>query len=125
MLFTSSGRIYLLRYEDLCINSHEVINRLMDFLDLKSHALIDKFIDQHTSKYIANPFGTYRNSKYTAFKWINILNWDYIQSVQKTCSAPMKLLGYNLMTNIAEERKRNNFRILVKTAKDLWPDDSY
>lgn len=43
-----SGRIHLVRYEDLCLKPHEVVKQLMHYLDLSSNALINNFIDQHT-----------------------------------------------------------------------------
>ena len=119
-----SGRIHLVRYEDLCLKPYEVVKRLMIFLDLSSKALITNFIDQHTQlegTKEEDPYGTKRNSKRTAFKWIKFLKTDHISSIQKACSAPIKLLGYNLMTNIAADKKNNDFPILVKAANELWP----
>ena len=110
----------------MCLKPHEVVKRLMNFLDLSSKALITNFIDQHTQlegTKEENPYGTKRNSKYTAFKWIKFLKTDHISSIQKACSAPMKLLGYNLMTNIAADKKNNDFPILVKSATELWPEN--
>ena len=124
--FTFSGRIHLVRYEDLCLKPHEVVKRLMNFLDLSSKALITNFIDQHTQlegTKEENPYGTKRNSKYTAFKWIKFLKTDHISSIQKACSAPIKLLGYNLMTNIASDKKKDSFPILNKSANELWPEN--
>ena len=124
--FKFSGRIHLVRYEDLCLKPHEVVKRLMNFLDLSSKALITNFIDQHTQlegTKEEDPYGTKRNSKHTAFKWIKFLKTDHISSIQKACSAPIKLLGYNLMTNIAADKKKDDFPILVQSANELWPEN--
>ena len=79
------GKIYLVRYEDLCIHPHATITRLLNFLDLSGNTFIEKFIDQHTTveQRNGNPYSTRRDSKYTAFKWTKLLKARDISKIQK------------------------------------------
>ena len=122
--FVFKGKVYVLRYEDLSLKPHDATNRLTKFLDLSPNRLIDKFLKDHTDKDVklSDPYSTTRNSKHTAFKWVKLLSVDDISSVQKACSEPMKLLGYNFMSNIPLDKKNNKFSALSKSAKELWPD---
>ena len=96
----------------------------MNFLDLSPNRLIDKFCKDHTDKDVrlSDPYSTTRNSKHTASKWVKLLSVGDISSVQKACAEPMKLLGYNFMSNIPRDKKNNKFSTLSKSAKELWPD---
>ena len=124
-------------------------DNLLKFLDLAPNKLIEKFIEQHTqtsrnyietttfstnkidtttlskqykSKQDSNslPYGTSRNSKVTAFKWKQKMKYKDILKVQKVCKKPMRMLGYNAITNIVENRENDEFPIIVKTAQELW-----
>ena len=117
------GKIYVVRYEDMCIHPHATITRLLNFLDLSGNTFIEKFIDQHTTveQRNGNPYSTRRDSKYTAFKWTKLLKSEEISGIQKVCSDPMKTLGYNIMQNIPVDKRNKEFSILVKSAQELWP----
>ena len=119
------GKIYVVRYEDMCLHPHVTISRLLNFLDLSGNTSIENFIDQHTrvEKRNGNPYSTRRDSKYTAFKWTKLLKTREISRIQKVCSDPMKTLGYNIMQNIRVDKRNKDFSILVKSAQELWPDE--
>ena len=119
------GKIYVVRYEDMCLHPHVTISRLLNFLDLSGNTSIENFIDQHTTveKRNGNPYSTRRDSKYTAFKWTKLLKTREISRIQKVCSDPMKTLGYNIMQNIRVDKRNKDFSILVKSAQELWPDE--
>ena len=109
----------------MCLYPHATISRLLSFLDLSWNKLIGNFIDQHTTVEQRNgdPYSTRRDSKYTAFKWTKLLKTRDISRIQKVCSDPMKTLGYNIMQNIRFDKRNKQFPILVKSAKELWPDE--
>ena len=119
------GKIYVVRYEDMCLHPHVTISRLLNFLDLSGNTSIENFIDQHTTveKRNGNPYSTRRDSKYTAFKWTKLLKSEEISGIQKVCSDPMKTLGYNIMQNIPVDKRNKEFAILVKSAQEVWPDE--
>ena len=123
--YYSLGKIYVVRYEDLCLHPHATITRLLNFLDLSGNKLIENFIDQHTTveQRNGNPYSTRRDSKYTAFKWTKLLKTRDISKIQKVCSDPMKTLGYNIMQNIPVDKRNKLFAILVKSAQEVWPDE--
>ena len=149
MTFYIKGRIHLIRYEDLSVDPFGTTDHLLKFLDLAPNKLIETFIEQHTqtsrnyietttfstnkidtttlskqykSKQDSNslPYGTSRNSKVTAFKWKQKMKYKDILKVQKVCKKPMRMLGYNAITNIVENRENDEFPIIVKTAQELW-----
>ena len=119
------GKIYVVRYEDMCLHPHVTISRLLNFLDLSGNKLIENFIDQHTTveQRNGNPYSTRRDSKYTAFKWTKLLKTRDISKIQKVCSDPMKTLGYNIMQNIPVDKRNKEFAILAKSAQEVWPDE--
>ena len=119
------GKIYVVRYEDMCLHPHATISRLLNFLDLSGNKVIENFIDQHTTveQRNGNPYSTKRDSKYTAFKWTKLLKTKEISRIQNVCSNPMKILGYNIMQNIRVDKRNKDFSILVKSAQELWPDE--
>ena len=116
--------MYVLRYEDLSVKPRTTRNRLMSFLDLSPKGSIDKFWKGHMHKDVSpnDPYSTTRNSKNTALKWVKLLSKDDIYIVQKACDEPMRLLGYNFMSNIHHDKKNKRFSIFSKSARQLWPD---
>ena len=68
----------------------------------------------------SNPYGTYRNSKTTAFAWKAKMDINYIHKIQDSCHDPMKKLGYNFIKSPAE-RDNPDFDIVIKTKEDVWP----
>ena len=116
--------MYVLRYEDLSLKPRTTRNRLMSFLDLSPKGSIDKFWKGHMHKDVNpnDPYSTTRNSKNTALKWVKLLSKDDIYIVQKACDEPMRLLGYNFMSNIHHDKKNKRFSIFSKSARQLWPD---
>ena len=118
------GRVYVLRYEDLSLKPRSTRNRLMSFLDLSPKGLVEYFWKEHTYKNGSpnDPYSKTRNSKYTALKWVKFLSEDDIYIVQKACEEPMRLLGYNFMSNIHHDKKNKRFPTFSKSARQLWPD---
>ena len=66
-------------------------------------------------------YSTSRNSKPTAFNWKKTMKSEDIQNIQRVCKKPMQLLGYNLIHNIPENRYSDDFPLIVKSSKQIWP----
>ena len=96
---------------------------------------IDDFIKSHTSQsrgrtvfnkslgrkvHQANPYGTYRNSKTTAFAWKDKMDINYIYKIQDSCHSSMQKLGYNFIKK-PEQREDPDFDLVVKTKDEVWP----
>ena len=138
----------MIRYEDLSIDPFRTTDNLLKFLDLSPNKLIDRWIEKHTQVYrnstissvkdmsrnvhsnkgssnettlIKHHTGTARNSKATAFNWRTEMGDKYVSDVQRLCHNPMKMLGYNMMTNIRRNIHDNQFPLITKTSKDVWP----
>ena len=96
----------------------------MSFLDLSPKESVEKFMKWHMHNDFSpnDPYSKTRNSKYTALKWVKLLSEDDIYIVQKACDEPMRLLGYNFMSNIHHDKKNKRFPTFSKSARQLWPD---
>ena len=124
-------------------------DNLLKFLDLAPNKLIEKFIEQHTqtsrdsttsSSSLSTAkddtttklkeqsmqdqpnlaYSTSKNSKATAFKWKKTMKSKDILKVQRVCKKPMRMLGYNPMTHISENKIDDSFPIIVKSSNELW-----
>ena len=139
------GRIHLIRYEDMSVDPFGTTDKLLKFLDFSPSNLIEKFVEGHTkttrnsaisteninsdttpkstnSKHPkSEAYSTSKNSKATAFKWKKQMKSKDILKVQRVCKKPMRMLGYNPMPNIVENRNDDNFPLIVKTSKEVWP----
>ena len=137
------GRIHLIRYEDLSVDPFGMTDKLLDFLDFAPNQLIERFLEGHTKttrktsttsktiettpnennskRAISDAYSTTKNSKATAFKWKKKMKSKDILKVQRVCKKPMRMLGYNPMPNIIENRNDDGFPLIVKTSKELWP----
>ena len=100
----------------------ETVETLLSFLDLPPNALIDKFITTHTQSNSSekNVYGTTRDSKNKAFQWKQEMKSSDIKKVQKLCSTPMALLGYNFMDNISVDKNDDQFQIMLRSADQIW-----
>jgi hypothetical protein len=91
------GRIHLIRYEDLSMDTYDVVDELFDFLDLPPSEAVDAYIKSHTNSErlhktykwklkktvnAVNPYGKYRNSKETAVAWRKKMDIHYIKRIQ-------------------------------------------
>ena len=65
------------------------------------------------------PYSTSRNSKVTAFLWKKKMKSKDILKVQKVCKKPMRMLGYNPMTDIIGSRDDDDFPIIVKSSQEI------
>ena len=137
----------MIRYEDLSIDPFRTTDNLLKFLDLSPNKLIDRFIEKHTQAYrnskissvksmsrnvysnkgsskgrrlIKHHHGTVRNSKATAFNWRTEMEDKAISDVQRVCHKPMRMLGYNLMTNISRNKYDKQFPLITKTSNEIW-----
>ena len=137
----------MIRYEDLSVDPFGTTDELFKFLDLSPNKLIEKFVEGHTqtsregtlstttkSAYSTSkklkpmqdnslPYSTSRNSKVTAFLWKKKMKSKDILKVQKVCKKPMKMLGYNPMTNINVNRENEDFPLIVKSSQEIWSTD--
>ena len=136
---TISGRIHLIRYEDMSVDPFTTTDKLLRFLDLAPNKLIESFLEEHTQT-VRNTtlssshtideapkdysweykYSTSRNSKATAFNWKKTLKSENIQNIQTVCKKPMQMMGYNLMHNIPDNRYWDDFPLIVKTSKQIW-----
>ena len=113
----------------MAIDPFGTVDELLQFLQLPQHNLIEKFIEQHTSKvrsrsilvddYVPNnselekvmqeKFKAHGSiKKYStarAFLWRRTLKKKNIAEIQKKCEKPMRTLGYTPMLNIAKNIK--------------------
>ena len=146
-LFYIEGKFHLIRYEDLSIDPFRTTDSLLKFLDLSPNKLIDRFIEKHTQthrnskrffvksmsrnvhsnkgsskekKLIWHKYGTVTNSKDNVFRWRTKMEDKAISDVQRVCEKPMRMLGYNLMTNINQNKYDNHFPLITKTSKEIW-----
>ena len=105
-----------MRYEDLCLKTNKTVDALLDFLDLSRHKLIEKFISMntHDNSTSSNLWSTKRNSKYMAFEWRKQINKTDISKVQTFCAKPMKILGYNPMTNVSIDKFDDRYPLLLR-----------
>ena len=130
----------MIRYEDMSVDPFTTTDKLLKFLDLAHNKLIESFLEDHTQtvrntslssshttegapkdyswKYT---YSTSRNSKATAFNWKKIMKSENIQNVQRVCEKPVQMLGYNLMHNISKDRYCNDFPLIVRSSKQIWP----
>ena len=104
-----------MRYEDLCLKMNETVNKLLDFLDISRHELIEKFIstNTHYTPEHENPYSTQRNSKYIAFDWRNHIKTTDLSELQMFCEKPMKILGYNAIKNISNNKDDHRYPFLL------------
>ena len=117
---------------------------LLKFLNFAPNNLIEKFVEEHTKtirsvttssttnngettpkssdskRPKSDAYSTSKNSKATVFKWKKKMKSKDILKVQRVCKKPMRMLGYNPMPNIIENRNDDNFPLLVKTSEELW-----
>lgn len=128
------GRLLLVRYEDLSLNTEETVRDMLAFLDLPWTSQMTEYINTHTNKeqknkvrnkktkkmeVKPNPYSTTRNSTETAFKWRQSLAWNNISTVQETCRAPMARLGYVVLEG-PEETQSDQLPIQFSPAQ-IWP----
>jgi len=117
LMSTFPGRVTLIRYEDLSLNTLSTAKKLFEFLNLPWHMSLDRYILSHTrgdkykktkikgrtfaKKPISDPYGTVRNSTAAVLSWSRSLSLTNITRVQDTCLSPMTSLGYK-QVNISD-----------------------
>jgi hypothetical protein len=107
-----------MRYEDLCLKLNETVDALLDFLDLSRHKSIEEFISMNThenpkSKGWQFTYSTKRKTSDMAFEWRKHIKNNEIYDVQRFCEKPMKILGYNSMTNISINKLDDRYPLVV------------
>ena len=96
------GRVTLLRYEDLSLDTAAAARRLVRALGLPWHAALEAYIRTHTRpqarargrRPAADPYGTVRDSAAAVVGWAASLSAANVSRVEAACSAPMSWLGY-------------------------------
>ncbi|XP_040577076.1 carbohydrate sulfotransferase 1 isoform X2 [Lepeophtheirus salmonis] len=116
------GKVYLLRYEDICMNPYEEVKSLFEFLKLPRSKGLDNFIQKHMfgKESKKHPYSTFRKSDNIYMEWRKTVDMGYIEKIQKDCSIPMKTLGYHSFSSPFD---RDNFTISVlsKASESIWP----
>ena len=117
----------LIRYEDICLNTTNAVNSLMNFLDLPKNNLIKKFIEHHTQvtseKHSPKKgkYNTKRNSSEVAFAWRKKSDADDVINVQVLCDKPMKTLGYIPIDNVIINKDKISYPVMIdKNKLDLY-----
>ena len=115
----------MIRYEDMSIDPYGKISQLFRFLKLPQNRLVAKFIKGHTQTEAKKvpPHSTIRNSTSRIFLWKKQLKSTDVTNIQNVCKAPMRILGYNLMTNLDMNISVDNFHALIKPDKEIWSTD--
>ena len=94
------GRVTLLRYEDLSLDTAAAARRLVRALGLPWHAALEAYIRTHTRPPARarrpgpDPYGTVRDSAAAVVGWAASLSAANVSRVEAACSAPMGWLGY-------------------------------
>ncbi|KAG5881156.1 hypothetical protein JTB14_024573 [Gonioctena quinquepunctata] len=100
-------RFRALRYEDLSLNPHEIVQDLFDFLGLYFHDYVEGFLDSHTRINVGGVSSTFRDSKSAPLHWRMDLNYTEIQYIEENCDEAMKLWGYVKAKNASSLREFN------------------
>ena len=116
-----------MRYEDLCLDPYETVDKLIKFLDYKPiPKLINQFVEYHTGKtrsgeekkisqaFHDDPMGTVKNSALKPFEWRTKMNSSFIQAVEEHCEKTIIELGYSKWNPY-------NDKTLIKSAIEVWP----
>lgn len=95
------GSTVRVRYEDLALDPLKQAELLFAKLGLPFSKTTSEFLRMHTvngtTKDLANPFSTKRNSNITVFIWKKRLNATDIETIESHCHPVMGELGYNDM----------------------------
>ena len=117
-----SDRVYLVRYEDICLDTLKAAESMRNFLDLSNSKFVNNFIQLHThgkpwSGGIdpdENPFSTIRNTTSKAYEWrYNIKDRDILK-IQQFCANAMNMLGYYPIENIQENKLNQSYIVMGK-----------
>ena len=119
--------IYLLRYEDLCLNPYETVDKLLNFLNYKPiPELIDHYITSHFGKTPSgqeieipktrheDPLSSVKNSAQKVFEWKTTIRKGLQQEIEENCEKSMNILGYTMGVQEGDQT-------LVKSASEVWP----
>ena len=78
-------------------------------------------LSSNKRKLIKHGHHTARNSTATAFNWRTEMKDKDVSDIQRLCHNPLRMLGYNVMTNIRQNIYDNQFPLIAKTSKEIWP----
>ena len=97
-------KVRLVRYEDLSLDTLDIVKKILSFLNLPWHASVEKYIASHTKSVPSpssgpNQYSTVRNSTASVMSWVEKMSSDNVTTVQDSCSSPMKALGYKLLNS--------------------------
>ena len=95
------GKVRLVRYEDLSLDTLDTVKKMLSFLKLPWHSSVEKYIASHTKSVPApssnsdpNEYSTVRNSTASVMSWLEKMSSGNVTRVQDSCLSPMKTLGY-------------------------------
>lgn len=89
----------VIRYEDLSLNPYNMTDDILKFYGLPFHQQVKNFLDSHTRESIGPLMSTFRDSKRTAFRWMQKLSFSEIQRIQSNCAEAMSLWGYGFVND--------------------------
>ena len=69
---------------------------------------------------LLHTYSTPKNSKAAAFKWMKTMKSKDILKVQRVCKEPMMMLGYNLLTQLSQNKRNGSFPLIVKSSEEVW-----
>ena len=126
------GSVHLVRYEDLCLDPFNQMDKILEFVSLPKRSVMEKRLEQSTySKRSEDPtmpypsskrvkaasnwrklYSTKKNSKETVFAWRQTIPPSDVEKIQNVCSKTMEELGYISLSNIEKELKNKDFSVL-------------
>ena len=99
------GRVKLVRYEDISLNTVSALRSMLSFIGLPWQESLKRYIVSHTQREqvrrvrkkmvkVQDPYTTIRNSTAAVLSWTRSLSRDNVTMIQRVCSGPMSTLGY-------------------------------
>ena len=119
--------IFMLRYEDLCLDPYGTLDKLIGTLNYQpNHKLIDKILKTFTGKSRSgeqidivkaihnDPMGFVKKSSIKAFDWKEKISDSLLKEIEGSCEKSMAELGY-------AKWNMDNEEILIKSSEEVWP----
>ena len=107
---------YLLRYEDLSVNTTSLTKQLYNLLQFPYHEDVNNWIKKCTHakqpSELSNEWSLYRQSRVAPYLWVRYLPLDIIRKIEGQCQEMMELLGYKPLP--AHVRKHKEINLISK-----------
>jgi len=107
------GKIMVVRYEDLALDTLGVSGKILSFLGLPLNQNVQEFLNAHTSHDRGGVSSTCRNSKSRPFRWLKELESEEVERVERSCGEAMSLWGYRTIQEV--KNMGNNQSLLIST----------